>query len=54
MASYDIALEEVLGLVELEALLQSISTDENTALRDIKVLQSPREGRYIVIWEIKQ
>jgi hypothetical protein len=53
MASYQILTEEVHGITELVVLLQSISTDDKQALRDIKVLQSPREGRFTVIWERK-
>ena len=53
MATYVIHTEEAHGLTELQALLQQISTDEGLALRDIKVIHTPREGRYIVAWEEK-
>jgi hypothetical protein len=36
---------------ELEDLLRQIQSDDRQALRDIKVLALPREGRYLVIWE---
>lgn len=53
MPNYTIVTQEVSGLVELQALLQTISTNEKAALRDIQIVQSPREGRFIVIWEEK-
>jgi hypothetical protein len=52
LPKFEIETEEVLGLSELQALLQTIS-DNKTALRDVKVLPSPREGRFTVIWEQK-
>lgn len=45
--------EEVIGVDALLTLVQSISDTEKQALRDITVLQSPREGRFIILWEGK-
>jgi hypothetical protein len=53
MANYTLRVEEVLGLTELQTLLQTISTGEGLALRDIKINSTPREGRYVVSWEEK-
>lgn len=51
--AFNIRTEEAHGLTELQALLQQIITVEKLALRDIKVVHTPREGRYLVVWEEK-